>query len=61
MTSLEDVKGLVIDEIEYDEDDETISIIINNPDTKELFRSQFKPVGRYCDNLWLSYSIEKID
>lgn len=56
----DEIKGYVVTGVTY-EDDLILVLDLLNPETKELFQLQIKPVGRHCDDLWLAHSIEKVD
>lgn len=56
----DEFKGYVVVGMTY-KDDLILVLELLNPETKELFQLQVEPVGRHCEDLWLAYSIEKVD
>jgi hypothetical protein len=55
------IKGCVVTDIDYKEDDSTIIITLVNSDEHTTFELQIRAVGRHCDDFWLAFSVEKVD
>lgn len=59
--TLNDFKGYVIDDIVLIDDDFILEFELSSQTDKKRLRLKVEPVGRFCDDIWLTYSAEIID